>query len=194
MRKIFNKEQIEFIKNNYKVMTYKQMSLLELFNGLNEKQIRNKALSLKCKKERSFNKDYFEKIDSEEKAYWLGFIYADGYVVFNEKTRSYELGIEIHKKDEYLLEMLNKSLGNSHKIKNRKRDVSFNGYKYEQNTSNIRIYSKKIVSDLIKNGVGTNKTNSLSHPILKCDKILFLHFLRGFFDGMVVYIKTLKAI
>ena len=23
---------------------------------------------------------HFEKIDSEEKAYWLGFLYADGYV------------------------------------------------------------------------------------------------------------------
>ena len=28
----------------------------------------------------SVNDDYFSEIDTEEKAYWLGFIYADGYV------------------------------------------------------------------------------------------------------------------
>ena len=28
----------------------------------------------------TFNESYFEKIDSVEKAYWLGFIYADGYI------------------------------------------------------------------------------------------------------------------
>lgn len=30
-----------------------------------------------------FNHRYFENIDSEEKAYWLGFIAADGYVYLN---------------------------------------------------------------------------------------------------------------
>ena len=26
------------------------------------------------------NSNVFEKIDTEEKAYWLGFLYADGYI------------------------------------------------------------------------------------------------------------------
>ena len=29
--------------------------------------------------------DFFENIDNEEKAYWLGFMYADGYIVDNSK-------------------------------------------------------------------------------------------------------------
>lgn len=29
------------------------------------------------KKKYNFNEDYFEVIDTEEKAYWLGFLYAD---------------------------------------------------------------------------------------------------------------------
>lgn len=30
------------------------------------------------------NIDFFEVIDTEEKAYWLGFMYADGYIINNE--------------------------------------------------------------------------------------------------------------
>ena len=32
------------------------------------------------------NDSYFEKIDTEHKAYWLGFIYADGYIIKNEEN------------------------------------------------------------------------------------------------------------
>ena len=28
--------------------------------------------------------DFFETIDTEEKAYWLGFMFADGYIINNE--------------------------------------------------------------------------------------------------------------
>ncbi len=31
-------------------------------------------------KRKKYNENYFEQIDNENKAYWLGFIYADGYV------------------------------------------------------------------------------------------------------------------
>ena len=39
------------------------------------------------------NENYFEKIDTEEKAYWLGFIYADGYITGDK------LGISLAKCD-----------------------------------------------------------------------------------------------
>ena len=29
------------------------------------------------------NVNFFEKIDTEEKAYWLGFMFADGYIIDN---------------------------------------------------------------------------------------------------------------
>lgn len=34
----------------------------------------------------TYNKDYFKEIDSFEKAYWLGFLYADGCI-----TRFYKV-------------------------------------------------------------------------------------------------------
>lgn len=43
------------------------------------------------------NENYFEKIDSENKAYWIGFISADGNVYKNK------LSIELNNKDDELL-------------------------------------------------------------------------------------------
>ena len=42
-----------------------------------------------------FNENYFEVIDSEDKAYWLGFISADGCVAKSSKYNSYRLQIAI---------------------------------------------------------------------------------------------------
>ena len=45
------------------------------------------------------NENYFEKIDTEEKAYWLGFIYADGYIESKRKNSSQKFGITLNAKD-----------------------------------------------------------------------------------------------
>ena len=182
VKTIFNETQLDFIKNNYLKMTYKEMSLLDLFDGINEKQLRNKARNMGYQKTRSFNDSFFETIDSKEKAYWLGFIYADGYILFNEEKSNYELGVSIHSKDSYLLEYLNISLGNMHNITFRKREIEFNGYKYINDCCEFRVYSKKLCSDLIKNKIVCNKTNSNIHPTIE-DEVLFYHMLRGFLDG-----------
>ena len=48
--------------------------------------------------------NYFEIIDSEEKAYWLGFMFADGYIVdFSNTYGEDSFGISISKKDYFLL-------------------------------------------------------------------------------------------
>ena len=39
----------------------------------------------------NFNERYFDQIESEAKAYWLGFIFADGCVLWNERTGNYAL-------------------------------------------------------------------------------------------------------
>ena len=53
--RVFNEKQIEFIKENYMEMTYSNMSRIELFTGLSEKQIRNKARNIGLSKTRKFN-------------------------------------------------------------------------------------------------------------------------------------------
>lgn len=176
MRKVFNDVQLQFIKDNYEKMTYKEMSELELFNGLDSKQIRTKASTMGLKKNRQFDKRYFQNIDNSNKAYWLGFIYADGYI-----TRKGELGIELQYSDEQHLQKLNTLIGGVHKITRRQRNQKFNGYKYISDLASFRVFSVDMVSDLFKNGIDFNKTKSDIFP--KVSEDLFFPFVRGFMDG-----------
>lgn len=181
MRKIFSEEQLSFIRSNYANMTYGEMSKLTLFDRLSEKQIRNKARNLGLSKIRKYDKRYFENIDSAEKAYWIGMLYADGAISKNKEKRNYETTLELHENDKYLLLQLNKALGGIHDVVDRTRDIVFNGYSYTTKTSRIRFYSKDMVEDLEKHGFSQNKTYSDMFPIVEND--YFMDFLRGFMDG-----------
>lgn len=177
MKSIFSKEEIEYLKDNYNKMTYKEIAN-EL--GFTERQIRGKINGMGLKKLKDFNKDYFKEINSPNCAYWLGFIYADGYLVVNKSNRNYELGIELNKKDVKLLNDFNCELGNCHKIIFKHNHKKFNGYEYDTNSCLIRIHSKEIVYDLMKHNIYPNKTNREEFPICKT---FFFDFLRGFMDG-----------
>ena len=49
--------------------------------------------------------NFFEIINTKEKAYWLGLLYAEGYIETRE-NKPYRLGIEIHRDDEILIDLL----------------------------------------------------------------------------------------
>ena len=188
MKSIFSKEQVEFLKLNYNKMKYSEIA--DLF-GLTERQVRGKINSLGLSKTRKFNKQYFKEINTNNKAYWLGFIYADGYIIRNTKSRNYELGIELNKKDVALLQLFNKELGNVHEITFKHGQKYFNGYNYETDSCVIRVYSKEIVNDLMSLNVMQDKTNKKDFPI--CNNEYFFDFLRGFMDGDgCIYINSNK--
>lgn len=118
----------------------------------------------------SINENYFETIDSNNKAYILGFIYADGSVYKNY------LSVWLSDKDVEILDFIKKELNYSGKIYSRYDNIKSRGY------VGISISSKKIVSDLIKLGVVKNKTyHSKELPFY--GKTYESAFLMGFFDG-----------
>ena len=55
---------------------------------------------------------HFENIDTEEKAYWLGFLYADGYVNANED----KIELCLAEKDFHHLEKFKNFIGLPNKI------------------------------------------------------------------------------
>jgi hypothetical protein len=113
----------------------------------------------------NFNVDYFEKIDSEDKAYFLGFIVADGCV--SRKSNSIRI---IQKETDILYEF--------------KNHIEFDGDIFTsktKNISNITITSSKTKSDLENLGIYSNKTMVVKYPIIPDN--LQNHFMRGVFDG-----------
>lgn len=110
--------------------------------------------------------NYFEKINTKEKAYWLGFFSADGYV--NQSTRS----IEFCLKDEEAVILFKEALKSKHKI-------SCKNEKYYR----LSIKDKKMSQDLLSLNLDNNKTYNYSIPIDRIPEKLMSHFLRGYFDG-----------
>ena len=98
------------------------------------------------------------------------------------------------------MEKFNKIFNNYYKISEKIGTYNsierFNG-KEETNrkseTCLIRVYSKTIYEGLVKNGIVQNKIYSTIFPKIE-DKVLFLHFLRGYIDGDGSYcIKKVKG-
>ena len=131
------------------------------------------------------NINYFEKIDIDHKAYWLGFLYADGYILQGRKEQKNEsdaLGISLARNDIYLLEILKEDLKSENPIKfyqnSRKSNYKDTWY------GRLIIYSNKMTADLIDKGCLKNKTFKLKFPSdTQVPKHLLHHFIRGYFDG-----------
>ena len=122
----------------------------------------------------SFNERYFSQINTHEKAYWLGFIYADGNICKNRFTLT-------QKESDILYDFLKS-------IKCTKDIV----YKYKRATkwvkndtyicNRINFHSKKFCDDLNKHGIYPNKSHR-NDGIPKMKESLKSSFIRGVFDG-----------
>lgn len=125
-----------------------------------------------------FNDHYFENIDSENKAYWLGFITADGGFR-NSKGSLQTLSIEISQIDIDHLEKFKHDLNSEHSIRKRSRFDKRTGNTYYG--CSINISNRKFVNDLKIHGVTINKSKILKLPDLSSN--LMRHYLRGLVDG-----------
>lgn len=128
----------------------------------------------------TYNEDYFKKIDTAEKAYWLGFLYADGCITRfyrNEKLKSMSLELTLKDEDYEHLIKFNKALESNVPIQHR---VISGKYKADR----IAINSTKMCRDLIKLGCTPTKSLTLEFPSYNIVPIEFTKdFIRGYFDG-----------
>lgn len=128
------------------------------------------------------NDDYFENIDCEEKAYWLGFMYADGYITKERKHSKRKIGISLSTIDKKHLEKFKKAIEFTGNIKD--YIVKTSGYKIGTKYSRIIITSEKIAQDLINHGCLENKTDILRFPDENIvPKEYQIDFIRGLIDG-----------
>jgi len=122
-------------------------------------------------------KKFFE-ISTEEDAYWLGFIYADGYVSDNN---NFELSLK---------------LSDFNHLKKFKDYLNLSTKIIKDDFRCRIVYKNKILVDNLKRlGVKPRKSLSLSFPE-KVPVSLLRHFLRGYFDGdgsISIYKKKRKT-
>jgi hypothetical protein len=119
------------------------------------------------------HEDYFDKIDTQEKAYWLGFIAADG-CIGEQYGRPSVLVVGLAEKDRQHLEKLKECLGYTGHIYSRPKLGKY-GARY------LQIGSKRLCCGLGMQGCKPRKTQHLEVPVLPAD--LVRHWIRGFFDG-----------
>lgn len=125
-----------------------------------------------------FDQDYFEKIDTPRKAYWLGLFYADGCVSPNGV---FSLGFT--RCDRYILEKLAEDVGYNGPIVDIDEFKSIGkGKPKSYKSSRINLCSAKFCRHLIDKGVGYQKTLRLTYPTC-VPTSLMRHFIRGLFDG-----------
>lgn len=115
---------------------------------------------------RDYNQHFFDVIDNEEKAYWLGFLYADGCV--QEKKTGQKL-ISLAVKDKEVIDKFIKSI-----------DGEFTTKTYKD-VHTVHLTSSIMYNSLLKLGCIPRKSLVLKFPILSDD--LIKHFIRGYFDG-----------
>lgn len=125
-------------------------------------------------KKHFINETYFEKIDTEEKAYILGFIYSDGCIYVHPNTWALTFSQLEHDKD--ILLRIKKEMKSDYPLLEQKQE---NGKKVIK----FYAYSKKIFDDLVKLGVTPRKSLTLKFPKSIMNDNLMRHFIRGYFDG-----------
>ncbi len=119
----------------------------------------------------SCNDSYFEVINTPEKAYWLGFIAADGCVMSRGNVIKL-LVIILNEKDKTHLERFKKAINSNHKLYQQKN----------RNQYGISINSPKMFDDLVNNGIVPRKSKILRYPPTIPDEYN-KDFIRGYFDG-----------
>ena len=159
---ILNEQQIQEIISKYHTHTSVQIWSQ---NGLLGKERRIYYLN---------NQNYFENIDTPQKAYFLGFIATDGCIHKPKQEKQDILRICIQENDKEILELFKKELDTNQPIKLEKRTAT-------KHYVSLEISSQKIVDDIRALGIDYAKTYKCVIPNIS--KELFPHFIRGYFDG-----------
>lgn len=116
----------------------------------------------------------FDVIDTEEKAYWLGFLYADGCIM--KIDNNYKLSLAISSNDIKHLEKFKEFLNTNAPIHIYKSSGFCSKY------CRIQLTDKHLCEQLIRKGIYIRKTEILTFPYF-LEESLIKHFIRGYVDG-----------
>ncbi|MCI6457649.1 MAG: LAGLIDADG family homing endonuclease [Clostridiales bacterium] len=174
-------------KNNF---TNEQMKdILELYNSgnsiyaisklynvthkvINRIIIENNLIKRDGRKKHFYNQTIFNNIDSPEKAYWLGFILADGYI--NEKKAF--MRIKLQECDKNHLDKFVKFIdGDKGMIKYETHNITYNKQYY------VEVNGREFIKSLNNHNIRQGKSSK--EHIAKIPFEYRKDYIRGLFDG-----------
>lgn len=125
-----------------------------------------------------YNRNKFQEIETEEDAYWLGFITADGCIIDNKW-----LQIQLANKDKNHLQKFCKYMGlNTIETNEIIKDGFGGAYTRDNPINNVKICSLNILNNLKDKGIVPRKSGE-EIPYICKSKNLELAYIRGLFDG-----------
>lgn len=146
--------------------------------GVSDETIRRLMIKFNIDRKHSkytFNEHYFDAIDNQDKAYFVGLLYADGY----NNVRYNTVTITLQESDKTVLEKINDLIESN-------RPLKFVDKKREnpnwKNCYQLSLTSEYFSKRCIELGIVARKSLILEFPDW-LDKSLYQHWLRGLFDG-----------
>lgn len=133
----------------------------------------------------SFNEHYFDVIDNEHKAYWIGFIWCDGYLAIRNRndrnSTSYEFKLSLQKSDDTHLKKLNEDLNSNYKI----NYYTCNGFRGEGMLTEARLLiTNQYFGKILAHNYGLIPNRSDCSKLLSnIPSDLMRHFIRGVIDA-----------
>lgn len=129
----------------------------------------------------SLNEHWLDEIDCQEKAYFLGFFYADGNTESLGDKGNYSIRMKLQVQDKYILERFAELFESN-------RPLSFSSAsplessKRTRDSYVLRLGNKYLWKRMNQLGCPPNKTLIIKFPTF-ISKELMPHFIRGYFDG-----------
>lgn len=184
-RQKWTAEMDERLKMSYPRLSNTQIALQM---GMSERSINSRAYRLGLKKAEAYrrsllqehnrqlqltnrryacNHSYFSCIDTREKAYWLGWLWSDGYV--RENNHAYHIELNLQKRDEHILWRFRDAVNAEYPIQSHRESVR------------ICLISQQMFTDLQRYGVVQGKSHFAAIPNIGATFVS--DFIRGVFDG-----------
>lgn len=151
-------------------------------NGWSEEKIFQNVMPMS---HHSFNEHYFDIIDNEHKAYWLGFIWSDGYLGYrirDDGREEYNLKLSLMKNDNQHLEKFNHDLQGNYKIHYYIHSKS--SFKSSDPYEARLFITNKYLGTVLRNKYGIVPfREDCTKLINNIPKYLAPHFIRGIVDA-----------
>lgn len=130
----------------------------------------------------SLTENYFENIDQPDKAYWLGFLYADGSLQATKNNMDNPTGVRLALMADdapHIQKWLN-AVDSSTRVT---YSIQESGFKPGSRYAYAVVSCARMCDDLTAKGVVLRKTHNPVDPLPHVPEYLQHHFMRGFYDG-----------